>query len=144
MKPVQQTKYSLFYSDGTRMTYGNCLVACIASILDEPVDEIPNIYTFYGLDEKKENPEDYLWFQIINKWLNVKYNKCFKHYKKDTPTYHPFVIMKGLSKRNRPHCVIYFNDNGNLKPYFDPHPTKEYLSSELYYFTIEECISSSL
>ena len=37
MKPISQTKNSLFFSDGTRLTYGNCLVACIASILEEPI-----------------------------------------------------------------------------------------------------------
>lgn len=144
MKPVQQTKYSLFYSDGTRMTYGNCLVACVASILNEPIEEVPNIYTFYGLDENKENPEESAWFQVLNKWLNMKYDKSFKYNKLETPTHQPFVIMRGLSKRNRPHCVVYSNENGLLRPHFDPHPTREYLNSEMYYFTIEERITSSL
>ena len=52
MKTINQTKFSLFCAGGTRLTYGNCLVACIASILDESIDEIPNIYTFYGLYDK--------------------------------------------------------------------------------------------
>ena len=41
-------------------------------------------------------------------------------------------------------CLIYKNDDGLLKPCFDPHPTMEYLSQEQYYFTIEECMTSSL
>ena len=70
MKPTNQTKFSLFYADGTRLTYGNCLVACVASILDESIDEIPNVYTFYGLDDKEnKNIEDHWWFKILNIWL---------------------------------------------------------------------------
>ena len=75
MKPISQTKNSLFFSDGTRLTYGNCLVACIASILEEPIDEIPNIYTFYNLGVKHDNVEHDVWFQVINQWLILKYNK---------------------------------------------------------------------
>ena len=144
MKPISQTKNSLVFSDGTRLTYGNCLVACIASILEEPIDEIPNIYTFYNLGVKHDNVEHDVWFQVINQWLILKYNKCFKVHNKDVPTVQPYVIMRGLSKRSRPHCVIYKNDDGLLKPCFDPHPTMEYLSQEQYYFTIEECMTSSL
>lgn len=144
MRQQSQTKYSLFYSDGTRLTYGNCLVACIASILDESIDEIPNLYTFYGLGEKQNDHEKEEWFIMINKWLNLKYSKCFKKHNKDDETVQPYVIMRGLSHRGKPHCVIYKNENGRLLPFFDPHPTLQYLSKEHFYYTIEECIQSGL
>lgn len=144
MKPISQTKNSIFFSDGQRLTYGNCLVACIASILEESIEEIPNIYTFYNLGERHENPEENVWFKVLNQWLNLKHAKCFKVYEKEIPTVQPYVIMRGSSKRGRPHCVLYKNENGLLKPCFDPHPTMEYLSIEHYYFTIEECVTSSL
>ena len=74
MKPIYQTKFSLFFSDGKRLTYGNCLIACVASIMDLPIDEVPNVYTFYGLDNKKEIKES-LWFQVMDLWLKNKFGK---------------------------------------------------------------------
>ena len=138
MKTVSQTKFSLFFSDGTRLTYGNCLVACIASILEEPIDEVPNLYTFYGLDD------DQLWFKVINMWLEKKHKKALVKYSLDEETNEPFVIMRGLSKRGKPHTCIYENRSNQLVPYFDPHPTSEYLSTEHYYYTIESIYKSSL
>ena len=86
MKLTNQTKYSLFYSDGTRLTYGNCLIACVASFLDEPIDEVPNVYTFYGLDEKDKTTEDHAWFKVMNLWLDLKHQKCIKIHSLDEVT----------------------------------------------------------
>jgi hypothetical protein len=135
---VSQTKFSLFFSDGTRLTYGNCLVACIASILGEPIDEVPNLYTFYGLDD------DQLWFKVINMWLEKKHKKVLVKHSLDEETNEQFVIMRGLSMRGKPHTCIFENREGNLVPYFDPHPTTEYLSKQHYYYTIESVFKSSL
>lgn len=143
MKTVSQTKFSLFFSDGTRLTYGNCLVACIASILEEPIDEVPNLYTFYGLDDN-ENTEDPLWFKVINLWLEKKYKKVLVKHSLEEETHEPFVIMRGLSMRLKPHTCIFENRESKLVPYFDPHPTKEYLSKQHYYYTIESIFKSSL
>ena len=135
---MSQTKFSLFFSDGTRLTYGNCLVACIASILGEPIDEVPNLYTFYGLDD------DQLWFKVINMWLEKKHKKVLVKHSLDEETNEQFVIMRGLSMRGKPHTCIFENREGNLVPYFDPHPTTEYLSKQHYYYTIESVFKSSL
>jgi len=138
VKTVSQTKFSLFFSDGTRLTYGNCLVACIASILEEPIDEVPNLYTFYGLED------DQLWFKVINMWLEKKHKKVLTKHSLDEETNESFVIMRGLSKRGKPHTCIYENRSNQLVPYFDPHPTSEYLSAEHYYYIIESIYKSSL
>lgn len=139
MKPTLQTKFSLFYSDGKRLNYGNCLIACIASILEQPIDEIPNVYTFYGLDKDKTNGvENHLWFKVINLWINNKFNKEFKVNSIDEKTSCEYVIMRGLSQRKKPHCCIYKNNNGVLEPYFDPHPTAQFLLEEHYFYTIED------
>jgi len=145
VKTTTQTKFSLFYADGTRLTYGNCLVACIASILEEPIDEVPNVYTFYGLDDKEnKNIEDHWWFKILNIWLREKYKKCIKFHNLWDETDQEYVIMRGLSYRGKPHCCIFKNEGDNLLPHFDPHPTKQYLSSEHYYYTIEDIWKASL
>jgi hypothetical protein len=130
MKTTYQTKFSLFYPNGKRLTYGNCLIACIASILDQPIDEVPNIYTFYGLDDKEDKvTENHLWFKVMNTWLSLKHKKQLIKHNLNEPTEQEYVIMRGLSKRGNAHCCIYFNnENGILLPYFDPHLTSQYLS----------------
>jgi hypothetical protein len=145
VKTVSQTKFSLFFSDGTRLTYGNCLVACIASVLGEPIEEVPNLYTFYGLDDKENTEtENHLWFKVINLWLEKKYKKTLVKHSLEEETHEQFVIMRGLSMRGKPHTCIFENREGKLVPYFDPHPTKEYLSKQHYYYTIESIFKSSL
>ena len=145
MKTTLQTKYSLFYADGIRLTYGNCLIACIASILEEQIDEVPNIYTFYGLDDPENTEtENHLWFKIINLWLEKKHKKVLIKHKLGEETNEEFVIMRGLLMRMKPHTCIYRNENGKLLPYFDPHPTKQYLHQTQFYFTIENIWKSSL
>ncbi len=52
--------------------------------------------------------------------------------------------MRGLSQRGKPHCCIFKNEGGNLLSYFDPHPTKQYLSQEHYFYTIEDIWKASL
>jgi len=138
VKTVSQTKFSLFFSDGTRLNYGNCLVACIASILEEPIDEVPNLYTFYGLDEKGTEIEDHLWFKVINLWLNKKHKKILKKHDLNEETQEEFIIMRGLSMRQKPHTCIFQNIGDNFIPYFDPHPTSQFLSQNHYYYTIEK------
>lgn len=136
MKPIHQTKFSLFFSDGKRLTYGNCLIACVASIMDLPIDEVPNVYTFYGLNKNKEITET-LWFQVMNLWLNNKFNKTLSYHEITDTTEQEFVIMRGLSMRGKPHTCIYKYVNNNFEPYFDPHQTSEYLSRCDYFLTIE-------
>jgi hypothetical protein len=139
VQPVFQTKFSLFYSDGSRYSYGNCLVACIATILRVSVDEVPNIYTFYGLDSKpKSNPEDQLWFQIMDMWLEKKHGKRLRKHNWGEDTDNTYVIVRGISKRHKPHTCIYRREEGELKPFFDPHPTGEFLLEEHYFLTVAD------
>jgi hypothetical protein len=137
MKPVRQTKFSLFYSDGTRYSYGNCLVACIASWLDLPIDEVPNIYTFYGLDPRGKNPKDHLWVEITNTWLYNKFRMRLRFWSslEDAPDGH--LIARGKSFRDKPHTCIYEKKGSDLQPFFDPHPTDQFLAKLDYFITIE-------
>ena len=107
VKVVNQTKYSLFYSDGKRMTYGNCLIACFASILGLPIDEVPNVYVFYGLDKDKElKPGEYQWFKIMDLWLKMKFNWALKYKELNEIPTEEFVIVRGLSKRKKQQWLI--------------------------------------
>lgn len=136
MIPVRQTKFSLFYADGKRYSYGNCLVACISSWLDLAVDEVPNIYTFYNLDTKGSNTEDSLWYQIMNIWLEKKFGMTLKMYRDVEEIPDGFVIVRGISQRGKPHTCIYSKSAGELNPFFDPHPTDQFLKGFSYFLVI--------
>jgi hypothetical protein len=136
MKPVRQNKFSLFYSDGTRYSYGNCLVACIASWLDLDVLEVPNIYTFYGLGEKSKDPRKQEWVKIMNHWLDLKFGYELKFYEDCKDIESEFIIVRGKSLRNRPHTCIYQKSGESLIPFFDPHPTDQFLATHDYFITI--------
>ena len=50
MVPVTQTKISVFNSAGEYVVYGNCYAAAIASLLELPISEVPNIEVLYDID----------------------------------------------------------------------------------------------
>lgn len=136
MKPINQTKFSIFFANGERLTYGNCLVACVASVLEEPIDEVPNIYTFYGL--KSDGDEDPLWLKVLNLWMEKKHSKRMVVRKEPIFFSGDYIIARGKSLRGRPHCCIYKRDGEDLNPFFDPHPTSQFLKEVDWYYIIEE------
>jgi hypothetical protein len=101
MKPVKQTEDK------------SCLCACLASILELPLDIVPDL------------PEDETWIDELNKWL-VNYGLQFitinyfsarddaflKHF--------GWTILSGMSPRSNTisHAVVGWAS----KPHFDPHP----------------------
>jgi len=142
MKPIEQTKFSLFYPDGKRATYGNCLVANIASILEISINEVPNIYVFYGM-EKKETPiEEQTWFKVLNMWLKFKFNKIITKHELNEPTQSKYVIIRGLSPNNRAHTCIYENTQKGFIMIHDPHPLTIGLKESQYYYTIEDLVTT--
>ena len=140
MTPQNQTKFSAFTSRGERLTYGNCLSACIASILDVDIHEVPNLYTLYGITRPQHPsaPNTPYWAEVLNMWLREKHGKQMEiltplayasrvQRDKDTPR---TAIVKGISHRDKPHCCIY--TLGMLV--WDPHPAREGLKEikEIY------------
>lgn len=139
MKQVNQTKFSIFFADGRRLSYGNCLVACVASMLDEPIDEVPNFYTFYGLEDREDTTAgDPMWMRVLNLWMEKKHRKKISIRDKNQSTGEEYVIMRGKSLRNHPHCCIFKKEGENLVPFFDPHPTSQFLKEHYYYYSIEK------
>jgi hypothetical protein len=136
MNPVRQNKFSLFYLDGKRYSYGNCLVACIASWLDLDILEVPNIYTFYGLGEKSKDLQKQEWVKIMNHWLELKFGLELKFYKDINEFQSDYVIVRGKSLRNRPHTCIYKKEGDSVVPFFDPHPMDQFLGSFDYFIVI--------
>jgi len=124
MKPVMQT---LFYDkDGT----GNCFEACLASIFEIDLKDVPN---FHGDT----------WFKDFWEWLKIKgytsygslYDEGIGDYKGGVDG---FFIVAGESPRGTHirggHAVVY--KNGKLV--HDPHPDGTGVVSFKYIMSIEK------
>lgn len=138
MIPVQQTKVVIKNSKGEMIVRGNCYAACIASIMELPITEVPNVETLYHIDGS-------LWIEIMLAFTNSKgYDLCSDNMLKrfhpnetggfdfsgtdengKIPEYYEYkdkyYLVSGLSPRGFSHTCIY--QNGKLV--HDPHPTKE-------------------
>jgi hypothetical protein len=137
MIKTTQTKYSVFNSKKERLTYGNCLVACIAAILEMPIDEIPNIYTFYGLNRNEEDSP--LWLDVLNIWLIHKKGLKLKRVEAFddgglgfSDSEYSWAIARGLSVRGLPHCIVI--SLRHKSDDWDPHPSREGLKEIQYYW----------
>lgn len=119
MKPVDQTKFG---------EEGNCLAACIASILELPIEEVP--------DANELHKNGMNWLIGLCNWLK-QYNLWYMELKVDEyrqpigvrafwlpPTYH---LINGDSPRNvsAGHSVVGYQG----KIVHDPHPDKTGLTN---------------
>lgn len=138
MIPITQTKVVVQNSKGEMVVRGNCLAACLASLLEMPISEVPNIETLYGIDN------NYYW-EVLWRWLgHIGYEistderfRCFhgdesksefKEQLKDK-----YYLVSGKSQRGFQHICIY--KNGELV--HDPHPSKEGIVTEEYFESLE-------
>jgi hypothetical protein len=100
MKKIMQTKFG---------KDGNCLAACIASLLDIDINSIPELpYT----DE---------WADVLNEWLTKEHNLLLITINSsELPKYlsKSIIIACGYSERNLLHAVLFQNG----KFFHDPHP----------------------
>ena len=112
MKPVNQT----LFGDGTNGSdYGNCFPACLASILEYPLQDIPNFC------EDKDN-----WFQHANMWLSefgLSYFDCkmgvadLEH----NSQHWGYHLICGQSARG---AILHNVVGKEGKIVHDPHPSK--------------------
>lgn len=109
MTPVDQT---LFRGDGE---HGNCVPACIASILDLPLAEVPHFAAVHGPYFMQHMRE---WFE--NQGMGV----CYIDADGRDPIPYPhgvFSIATGKSPRGEfLHSVVW----RGRKIYHDPHPSR--------------------
>ena len=142
MIPVIQTKVVVYNTKGDMVVRGNCYAACIASLLEIPITEVPNIETLYGID-------DSYYYSVLTKWLeHLGYDlsadnrfTCF-HGDETKKEYKPilkdkYYLVSGKSARGVQHVCVYQNG----KMVHDPHPTKEGLLTEEYFESIEPIIN---
>jgi hypothetical protein len=144
MTPVTQTKVVVKNSKGEEVVRGNCYAAVIASFLDLPISEVPNVETFFHMDGA-------FWQDIMLTFLNTKgWELCTDNRYR---VFHDgafgleqgkraewmqecsgqYYLVTGKSPRGFGHICIY--RNGML--FHDPHPTREGLVSEEYFQSLE-------
>jgi len=107
MKPVMQTRFS---------EDGNCFEACIASILEIPLEEVPDL---------KECKDVYEWNKTINSWLKTKGLQYMELETKEYPFYfiESYHLIIGHKERGIYHAVVGLN--GNVV--HNPHPNTEFI-----------------
>ena len=107
MTPVKQSK--LYAPDAIHS--GNCMAACLASLLDLPLWMVPPFEDMFGRSD---------WSERVDEWLErlfgVRRARIDGHVVENLPE---FYIASGLSPRGVRHSVIY--SRGALA--HDPHPS---------------------
>ncbi len=101
MIPIKQTSFG--------KDKGNCMAACVASILEVSLEEIPDLVT--ALPKWREALNDYLFTKELY-LLTARLDEPKKHLK-------GFHIIAGQSPRHDClHAIVGYAG----QPYFDPHP----------------------
>lgn len=137
MQPVQQTKFTT--EDQT--VHGNCFAACVASLLELSIDEVP---TFETMGEA--------WGGALYEFLQTQgYTFLGTFYATDDPDWWQhltercagvdgFYIVAGGSPRphvKKGHCVIF--QNGQMV--HDPHPDGSGIKDQKYVMMIVRGLS---
>lgn len=105
---------------------GNCMSACLASLFDIEISEVPNFFDVAGNDAER-------WWGAVRDWLRG-YGFGIMSIQPDMlHLFEGLFIVGGESTRGIEHAVIYQNG----KVIFDPHPSdcgvKEITSADLLY-----------
>lgn len=130
MTPQKQT----IFSDLTTGVHGNCFTACVASLFDKPISEVPN---FIDMGED--------WFDAFIKYVHEQgaeligmYHLGPKEWPDDSlwQEFDGYAIAGGGSPRGVPngHAVIYKNG----EPFFDPHPSNAFLTVVEEFYAIRK------
>lgn len=103
MKKVYQTKFG---------KEGNCFVACLASILELNIEDIPD---FRDVDK---------WYFDYKRWLLKKFDLdllALEGWGKRTIGFAPkvYAVVSGLSPRGFQHSTIYFGNEMVHDPHMD-------------------------
>lgn len=149
MIPVTQTKVVVKNSKGEEVVRGNCYAAAVASMLEVPITEVPNVEVFFHLDNGYWN-EVMLTFLESKGWelcsdtmlqrFHPEFGFSFEGTDENgkIPQYYEYkdkyYLVSGKSPRGVHHICIY--QNGKLV--HDPHPSREGLISLDYFQTLEK------
>lgn len=131
MIPVTQTKVVVRDSSGKMVVRGNCFAAAIASLIEMPITEVPNVETLF-------DTQGVSWYGVMDSWLrSIGYeiitNNDYKVFHSPAEYYEDtrdslmksltgrYYMASGLSPRGVMHVCIY--KDGVMV--HDPHPTRE-------------------
>lgn len=147
MIPITQTKVVVRDSKGEMVVRGNCFAAAIASLVEKPITEVPNVETLFDVDGVS-------WYGVMDSWLRAngfeiitnndykvfhnpsEYNDDARNILIDSLT-GKYYMASGMSPRGVMHVCIY--KDGVMV--HDPHPTREGIDeSTISYF--EEIIKT--
>lgn len=115
MKKVFQNKFVKYNEQGDMIERGNCLASVIASIMELPLNQVPNIEELFYI-------QDSYWLEVLLTWLESKgWEKLIvdidflKNYK-------DYYLVTGKSPRGDfNHIVIYKDGILAHDPYKDGH-----------------------
>jgi len=126
MYPQKQT----IFNDFNKGKYGNCVQACVASLMNLPISQVPHFVMYKNrmMDVMRDfcNLHGYKFSGIVKNPSECDIC-CFKGVD-------GFCIVGGKSPRNKyGHAVIYRNG----EPFFDVHPSNDFTQSidNLYLIT---------
>src|SRR6266581_6866987 len=118
MRPVEQT----ILHDPEKGVVGNCFAACLASLLEIPLDDVPH---FFGASTDSWRKDLNLWLarrglSFIDVWCPNPTN--FQWYVTEQLSQVGYYVLSGPSPRYKSveHAVI--AKGGKIV--FDPHPSK--------------------
>jgi hypothetical protein len=143
MIPVIQTKVVVRNSKNEIVVNGNCWAAAIASILELPITEVPNVELFF-------EPNDGFWMTLTHKFLERKgltirsadefrvFHKAVdERTEEDETTINElkdrFYLVSGDSPRGVLHVTVFQNG----KMVHDPHPTRDGILNHKHFEIIE-------
>ncbi|MBY0548701.1 MAG: hypothetical protein K2W95_15635 [Candidatus Obscuribacterales bacterium] len=101
MKPVFQT-----VKHNPPHAYGNCYRACIASILEIDIDDIPPFETMGGFNDGGESGDE--WWRVYTEWLAARGLLESRHPVEQGRVPKGYSILGGRSPRfpETGHCVV--------------------------------------
>ena len=121
---------------------GNCFQACVATVLDLPLEVVPDFCNIKDIDNWWGNFQDWLEkYQLGALNLHVKQ---MNELRMSAPPYKQMVILSGITSRHskRLHSVVaeYNEDTREFEMVWDPHESEEGLveATEILFF-VDQC-----
>lgn len=138
MKPVDQTLFGSF--SAPRNERGNCYPACIASILEIKIDDVPH---FYAMHEERDPDDPDRDYRSIVDFMKSR-QLCVATYNWPLHPLHvrglvgQHVIVTGSSPRleNCDHAVIGLITEDGWRLEHDPHPSRDGIAGEPKYIEV--------
>ena len=120
MKPVDQQ----VLHDPDNGKYGDCMRACIASLLELPAEEVPHFFKTGNDNDFDDKLDQYLRWQGYS-LLDITYFEFgrYQGIRGETDIHH---IISGYTERGTYHATV----GHRGKVVHDPHPSKAGLSSD--------------